>query len=592
MRKVRFTAEGFIEKFDAILGGFPNIDDLHPFHRDLMDTLYERNHYKVSLASISKAKTLVEKISRDYVRLLKFGQSLFQCKELKRAGLGRMATVVKKLKDPLAYLEQVRQHLGRLPSIDPNTRTLVICGYPNVGKSSFLRSVTKADVDVQPYAFTTKSLYVGHFDYKYLRFQAIDTPGILDRPTEEMNNIEMQSIYAIAHLRSCIMYFMDLSEQCGFSVEEQVKLYNSIKPLFANKSVLIVINKADIISLQDLSQERQDLIKTMLEVPGSEIMETSCFEQKNVMEVRNKACEKLLASRLEQKLKGAARVNSVLNKIHVSKPQARDDMDRPAFIPEAVSHHKKYDPNDPNRVKLARDIEEENGGAGVYNVNLKDKYMLEEEEWKKDVMPEILDGKNVYDYLDPDIAKKLQDLEAEEEKLQNEGFYDSDSDSEFNTPEAQDIREKARWIRNKQKMMINEARLSKPLNNRSLLPRSKMTKSYKDMEDHMYKVGHDVSKLRSKMESQRKKTTVSGADIMRASMLEGNNESRPLRQSDRLHAGVNDGALRSKAERITKLQRRARNLQARVGESDRKIFDEMPKHLNSGKRGIGKTQRR
>lgn len=180
MRKVKFTAEGFVEKFDAILQSFPNINDLHPFHRDLMDTLYEKNHYKVSLASVSKAKTLIEKISRDYVRLLKFGQSLFQCKELKRAGLGRMATVAKKLKDPLAYLEQVRQHLGRLPSIDPSTRTLVICGYPNVGKSSFLRSVTKADVDVQPYAFTTKSLYVGHFDYKYLRFQVIDTPGILD----------------------------------------------------------------------------------------------------------------------------------------------------------------------------------------------------------------------------------------------------------------------------------------------------------------------------------------------------------------------------------------------------------------------------
>jgi len=26
--------------------------------------------------------------------------------------------------------------------------------------------VTRADVDVQPYAFTTKSLFVGHMDYK------------------------------------------------------------------------------------------------------------------------------------------------------------------------------------------------------------------------------------------------------------------------------------------------------------------------------------------------------------------------------------------------------------------------------------------
>jgi nucleolar GTP-binding protein len=91
-----------------------------------------------------------------------------------------MATVMKRQKDPLAYLEQVRQHISRLPNIDPNTRTLLICGYPNVGKSSFINKVTRADVDVQPYAFTTKSLFVGHLDYRYLRWQVIDTPGKSD----------------------------------------------------------------------------------------------------------------------------------------------------------------------------------------------------------------------------------------------------------------------------------------------------------------------------------------------------------------------------------------------------------------------------
>jgi nucleolar GTP-binding protein len=58
-----------------------------------------------------------------------------------------------------------------------------------------------------------------------------------------MNTIEMQSITAIAHLRSCILYFMDLSEQCGYSVQAQINLYKSIKPLFSGKLVFIVINK-------------------------------------------------------------------------------------------------------------------------------------------------------------------------------------------------------------------------------------------------------------------------------------------------------------------------------------------------------------
>jgi len=43
-------------------------------------------------------------------------------------------------------------------------------------------------------------------------------------------------------------------------------------------------------------------------------------------------------------------------------------------------------------------------------------------------MPEIMDGKNIADFIDPDIAEKLEALEREEEKLQAEGFYDNDEE--------------------------------------------------------------------------------------------------------------------------------------------------------------------
>jgi nucleolar GTP-binding protein len=42
-------------------------------------------------------------------------------------------------------------------------------------------------------------------------------------------------------------------------------------------------------------------------------------------------------------------------------------------------------------------------------------------------MPEIMDGKNIADFIDPDIAEKLEALEREEDKLQAEGFYDSEN---------------------------------------------------------------------------------------------------------------------------------------------------------------------
>jgi nucleolar GTP-binding protein len=154
MRKVKFTQTTIDEKLSGILSEFPLLDTLHPFLASLLNVLYDKNHYKLALGQINTARHLADQVAKDYCRLLKFGDSLYRCKQLKRAALGRMATVMRRQKDPLAYLEEVRQHISRLPSIDPNTRTLLICGYPNVGKSSFINKITRADVDVQPVRYT------------------------------------------------------------------------------------------------------------------------------------------------------------------------------------------------------------------------------------------------------------------------------------------------------------------------------------------------------------------------------------------------------------------------------------------------------
>lgn len=53
---------------------------------------------------------------------------------------------------------------------------------------------------------------------------------------------------------------------------------------------------------------------------------------------------------------------------------------------------------------------------------------MENPEWKMDIIPEIMDGKNIADFIDLDIAEKLEALEREEERLQAEGFYDDESD--------------------------------------------------------------------------------------------------------------------------------------------------------------------
>ncbi|OBR12290.1 Nucleolar GTP-binding protein 1 [Colletotrichum higginsianum IMI 349063] len=611
-RKVRFTQETISEKLGQIIESFPRLNDIHPFHKDLINTLYDADHFKIALGQLSTAKHLIETISRDYVRLLKYGQSLFQCKQLKRAALGRMATLIKRLKDPLVYLDQVRQHLGRLPSIDPNTRTLLITGFPNVGKSSFLKSVSRADVDVQPYAFTTKSLFCGHFDYKYLRFQCIDTPGILDHPLEEMNTIEMQSVTAIAHLRSAILYFMDLSEQCGYSIQAQINLFQSIKPLFQNKIVFIVINKIDVVKPEDLDTATQAQLQGLLKSGEVEMLQLSCNTQEGVQDVKNTVCERLIAERVSQKLNAGTnssgniggRLADVMARIHVAQPGTAPLQ---TFIPEGIKNLKKYDREDPERRRLAKDVEADNGGAGVYSVDMRQDWLLKNPEWKHDKIPEVWNGQNVYDFIDPEIDAKLQALEEEEERLEKEGYYESDE--ELDDEEEADVLSKAELIREKQALIRNEAKMKKRLKNQAIIPRKSQKVPLSQMDDALDQLGIDTTDIVNRARSQsrprgrsagRSRGGTEDVDMMDMDATPKErlrSHSRARSQSrapivNRREDGVQDSEDRTMADRLAKLSQKKRNRMARQGEGDRHTTVSLQRHLVAGKRGLGKNQRR
>ncbi|KAH7339983.1 putative NOG1-nucleolar G-protein required for 60S ribosomal subunit biogenesis [Rhizoctonia solani] len=613
MRKVKFTQDSFDEKLGAILSEFPILDNLHPFMSSLLNVLYDKNHYKLALGQLNTARHLISQVAKDYVRLLKFGDSLYRCKQLKRAALGRMATIMRRQKDPLAYLEQVRQHLARLPSIDPTTRTLLVCGYPNVGKSSFVNKVTRADVDVQPYAFTTKSLFVGHLDYKYLRWQVIDTPGILDHPLEEMNTIEMQSVTAMAHLRSAILYFMDLSERCGYTIEAQVKLFHSIKPLFAGKPVVVVINKIDIVRLDDLNEEQRTLVDTVITLPEVQTVQVSCYNDEGVTEVKTTACDALLAHRVESKLRGT-KINTVVNRIHVAVPVKRDDKERKPFIPDVIKERKKYDKEDPERMKLEKDLEAEGGGAGVYNIDMRKNWILEDETWKYDVMPEIWEGKNVADFIDPDIEAKLAALEAEEEKLEAEGFYESEEEI-FDSDDEHEAEELLKM----QKAKISHHSKSN-LKSRPIMPRTGAHRTMSGMAKALTAAGYDPSRIEERAailaKAARAKEVIGkrkrdedmevdsdGGEVDSDGMEVDEDESpkkvktnlgtsKRAPKTDRQFAGLKNAEQAGKAIKLRNLGQRERNMHARAGESDRAIKVKMPKHLFAGKRKGGKTDRR
>ena len=111
MRKVKYTQQNFHDKLSTIIDEFPRLDDIHPFYGDLLHVLYNKDHYKLALGQINTARNLIGKIAKDYVKLLKYGDSLYRCKCLKVAALGRMCTVIKRVGPSLAYLESKTENL-------------------------------------------------------------------------------------------------------------------------------------------------------------------------------------------------------------------------------------------------------------------------------------------------------------------------------------------------------------------------------------------------------------------------------------------------------------------------------------------------
>jgi nucleolar GTP-binding protein len=609
MRKVKFTQQTIDEKFSAILQDFPRLDDIHPFYADLMNILYDRDHFKLALGQVNTAKNVIMHVAKDYLRLLKYGDSLYRCKQLKRAALGRMCTVIKKLKASLGYLEEVRKHISRLPALDPNTRTLLLTGYPNVGKSSFMNKVTRADVEVQPYAFTTKALYVGHMDHRYLRWQVVDTPGILDRPIEERNTIEMQAITALAHLQCCVLYFLDISERCGYPMDQQLKLFESIYPLFTNKQVIIVANKTDLLPWDSLSKETKDKIERVAKLAKAEVIPMSNVSEENISQLKITACDKLLEARVDSKLAQGKMKSDVMSRITVAVPKPRDGVKREAFIPESVQKLQEGGNTDSMSVDKVteKQLMWNNGGPGVYVCDYRKYYTLEDENWKFDTMPEIMDGKNVMDFFDPDIEEKLNALEEEERQMEESGAYDilnNDDDEEYDDDLTEEDMLLYEAIKEKQTILRNRSHETK-----TTIPRKIQLKnrSEEDIKEQLEEVGLESAGVLSHFTRGRKRERsvdrYNGNDDEDEMEVDDNKKSSRSQSKKRSQSvaadkkrqraqsatrGPREGSVPPLLEKQVAKSKKTMDRQifryARSGEADRTHYPKLVKHMNSGKR--------
>ncbi len=240
--RLKRMAEALHKSLSRTSAGFPSLDAFPEFYQRLLETTLDPDVLRQSLAAVSSAARTVRTLANGYVRKLGGGASRDAVLRLKREAIGRLSSVVKRVEKSLAVLERARSVMRTWPDLKTERFTVCIAGFPNVGKSTLLNRMTGAKAVTKAYAFTTKTLNTGGFEYRHNTIQCVDTPGSLARP-EGMNDIERQAYLAMKYAAHVIVYVYDLTEP--YPLKDQERLEEEIQKY--GKDVLVYVSKTDIV---------------------------------------------------------------------------------------------------------------------------------------------------------------------------------------------------------------------------------------------------------------------------------------------------------------------------------------------------------
>ncbi|MFX1257571.1 MAG: NOG1 family protein [Promethearchaeota archaeon] len=253
-KRINVAIKELIDRILIIIKRVPIIDELPDFYRELASIIVDTDKLKLTLGKLNGILPVLSKIEREYTKKLNRIEIPKEGDTLRRSAFGRISSIINKQNDNLEYLNSIRGRLREIPSINYTNPCVVVAGYPNVGKSSIVKLIsTNKKIEVQEYPFTTKKLILGHLvierKFDKIRLQIMDTPGILDRPMNRRNKIELQAILALRLISDLIIFVFDPTPASGYSVDSQVELFNEIKEKFSNEGkidIFIIFNKMDL----------------------------------------------------------------------------------------------------------------------------------------------------------------------------------------------------------------------------------------------------------------------------------------------------------------------------------------------------------
>ncbi len=247
------------DELRKLIEGTETIEKNHPFYQEIFIMRINESPGKIA-KTLRITRRNMRRIYLEYRARIKTAPTPETAVSAFKSGLGRLLSFYKRIGKLALGIKEVIKEITKLPDITGEL-VVIVTGMPQVGKSTLIKTLTRAEPEIANYPFTTKTIIVGHIDVDKLgKIVLVDTPGLLDRPLEEKNIIEKKAVIALKHLADKALFMVDASPQSYYSIDEQLSVYYSVAGLVGDENTLVLINKTDITPKETL-QETTRLIE-------------------------------------------------------------------------------------------------------------------------------------------------------------------------------------------------------------------------------------------------------------------------------------------------------------------------------------------